>query len=65
MPPQDSSAKPILGYRIFRDNGLGGAIDNQLVITDENTFSYSDTGLVTGFVYYYRSAEGLLQSHAT
>ncbi|CAE6952852.1 Ttn [Symbiodinium sp. KB8] len=54
VPPQDSSAKPILGYRLYRDNGMGGAIDNLMATTDENTFSYMDSGLVTGLVYYYR-----------
>ena len=54
IPPQDNSAKAIVGYRIFRDNGQGGAIDSQLALTDENTFSYRDAGLVTGQVYYYR-----------
>ncbi|CAL1153338.1 unnamed protein product [Cladocopium goreaui] len=54
IPPQDNSAKAIVGYRIYRDDGNGGAIDSQLALTDENTFSYTDSGLVTGNVYYYR-----------
>ena len=47
-----------MGYRIYRDNGNGGAIDSQLALTDENTFSYTDSGLVTGNVYYYRWGMG-------
>ncbi|CAJ1335093.1 unnamed protein product [Effrenium voratum] len=54
VPPQDNGAKPILLYRLYRDDGMGGAIDNSLALLDANTFSYSDTGLVTGQVYYYR-----------
>ena len=57
MPPQDNGAKPILLYRLYRDDGMGGAIDNSLALLDANTFSYSDTGLVTGQVYYYRRAK--------
>lgn len=57
IPPQDNSAKAIVGYRIYRDDGQGGAIDTQLALTDENTFSYTDSGLVTGQVYYYRTRE--------
>ena len=58
IPPQDNSAKAIVGYRIYRDDGNGGAIDSQLALTDENTFSYTDSGLVTGNVYYYRWGMG-------
>ncbi|CAK9003288.1 Titin (Connectin), partial [Durusdinium trenchii] len=54
VPPQDNSAKSIVGYRIYRDNGQGGAIDTQLALLDETTFSYRDASLVTGQVYYYR-----------
>ena len=59
IPPQDNSAKAIVGYRIYRDDGNGGAIDSQLALTDENTFSYTDSGLVTGNVYYYRWGDGM------
>ena len=40
VPPQD----------IYRDNGQGGAISTQMALTDANTFSFRDTGLVTGQV---------------
>ena len=60
VPPQDNSAKSIVGYRIYRDNGQGGAIDTQLALLDETTFSYRDASLVTGQVYYYRPLGGVL-----
>ncbi|CAE8682347.1 unnamed protein product [Polarella glacialis] len=54
VAPQDNGNKPILGYRIYRDDGQGGPISTAVATTDQNTNTFSDKGIITGNVYYYR-----------
>ena len=64
VPPQDNRAKDIVGYRIYRDDGQGGPISTQMALTDANTFSFRDAGLVTGQVYFYRSRSHVLMRYS-
>jgi hypothetical protein len=54
VAPNDNGAKPILGYKIYRDLGPNTPIDQLRAELDANTFEYQEGGLVTAWPYYYR-----------
>jgi hypothetical protein len=54
VPPQDNGGFSIVGYKIFRDQGPGTAIDQMVLMTDAKTFEFEQDGLITEWPYYYR-----------